>query len=333
MKEISISDIGPISIGQAENEQAATGVTVIISKNGMPAGMAVRGGGPASRETALLDPLAHADRINAIVLAGGSAFGLDASGGVMKYLEEHGIGYDVGITHVPLVCSSCLFDLAVGDCQVRPDAAMGYEACINAETGNYRDGNHGAGTGATVGKLLGAARCMKSGIGSYAVQVGDLKLGVIAAVNSLGDIYSSDGKRIAGLLDESRTQIIDSCDTLYGINRRVENRFVSNTIIGVIITNAFFDKAQLCKIASMGHNGMARAVRPVHTSADGDTLYAVSVGNVQADKDTVGTLAADVTSKAIERAVLSAQSAYGFPAARDIIHPEVCSLRPYGLPI
>ena len=170
MKEIPITSFDNLQIGQAENTAAGTGCTVVLlGKDGAPAGLDVRGGGPASRESELLKPLAAAQVIHAIVLAGGSAFGLDAAGGVMRYLEERGIGFDVGVTKVPLVCQSDLFDLTVADARTRPDAAMAYAACVNAETGNYRDGNHGAGTGATVGKLLGMDHCMKSGIGSYAV--------------------------------------------------------------------------------------------------------------------------------------------------------------------
>ena len=173
MHEISITELENLKIGQVENAQAGTGCTVfLLGENGAPAGLDVRGGGPASRESELLKPMAAAQVIHAILLGGGSAFGLDAAGGVMRYLEERGIGFDVGVTKVPLVCQSDLFDLTVGDAYTRPDAAMAYQACVNAETGNYPDGNYGAGTGATVGKVLGMAHCMKSGIGSYAVQVG-----------------------------------------------------------------------------------------------------------------------------------------------------------------
>ena len=176
MREISITELQNLKIGQAENAQAGTGCTVfLLGENGAPVGLDVRGGGPASRESELLKPTAAAQVIHAILLGGGSAFGLDAAGGVMRYLEEHDIGFDVGVTKVPLVCQSDLFDLTVGDAHTRPDAAMAYQACVNAETGNYRDGNYGAGTGATVGKLMGMPHCMKSGIGSYAVQVGALQ--------------------------------------------------------------------------------------------------------------------------------------------------------------
>lgn len=319
MQEIRIQDIENIRIGNAENKEAATGCTVIICENGAPTGLDVRGGGPASRESELLKPTANADRIHAVLLSGGSAFGLDAAGGVMQYLEERNIGFDVGITKVPLVCESCLFDLGVGDSRVRPDKAMGYEVCENAWKGNYADGNVGAGTGATVGKLRGKDGCMKSGIGSYAVQIGELKVGAIVAVNALGDIYDwKTGKKVAGLLAEDQKTFLCTEDEVYRSYEVVANKFVANTTIGAVITNGKFNKTQLCKIAGMTHNGYARSIRPLHTTADGDSIYAMSVGEVAADLDMVGTLAAQVMSEAILRAVLSADSAYGLKAAKDI---------------
>ena len=320
MKEISIKDFRNIQIGQAENVQAGTGCTVfLLGREGASVGLDVRGGGPASRESELLKPLATAQVIHAILLAGGSAFGLDAAGGVMRYLEERGIGVDVGVTRVPLVCQSDLFDLTVADAHTRPDAAMAYEACVNAETGNYRDGNHGAGTGATVGKLLGMEHCMKSGIGSYAVQVGNLQVGAVVAVNAVGDVYDyENGRKIAGLLAADGKTFLDSeLAALQAIEAQAE-KFVGNTTLGVILTNARLDKAHLCKIAGMAHDGYARAIRPVHTSMDGDSIYAVSLGDVLADMDVVGTLAARVMAKAIVRAVQAAEPAYGLPSAGEI---------------
>ena len=318
--EIPVTQIGSIAIGQVENAQAGTGLTVFISKEGMPAGIDIRGGGPAGRETQLLDPLMAAQSIHAIVLGGGSAFGLGAANGVMAYLEEHGIGYDVSVTKVPLVVQSDLFDLTVGDTFVRPDAEMGYEAARRAlEEPNYRDGNFGAGCGATVGKFGGMETCMKTGIGSYAIQIGDLQIGAVVAVNALGDIYDwKTGEKIAGLLTEDKTGFRDTVDLMKQSIAVHENKFVSNTTLGVVITNASFDKAQLCKIAGMAQDGYARSIRPVHTSADGDSIYAVSVGDVRADQDLVGTLAAEVISEAIKRAVYNAESAYGFISAKDL---------------
>ena len=317
MKEISIKDFEGLKIGNAENVQAGTGCTVLLfGENGAPAGLDVRGGGPASRESELLKPLANAQIIHAILLSCGSAFGLDAAGGVMRYLEECDIGFDVGVTKVPLVCQSCLFDLTVGDVHTRPDASMAYTACQNAETGNYRDGNYGAGTGATVGKLMGMEHCMKSGIGSYAVQIGDLKVGAVAAVNALGDIFDwHNGQKVAGLHTGDGITFIDSEMAAFSSYEPVDNKFVGNTTIGVVLTNARFAKPNLCKIAGMAHDGYARAIRPVHTTADGDSIYAVSLGEVSADQDIVGALGAQVMAEAILRAVRAAEPAYGLPAA------------------
>ena len=206
MKTISIKDIEGIRIGNAQNFTGGTGCTVILSETGMCAGLDVRGGGPASRESELLKPLAAAQSIHAVLLGGGSAFGLDAAGGVMQFLEEKGIGFDVGVTKVPLVCQSDIFDLTVADAHVRPNKEMAYEACKGAYADNYQDGNFGVGTGATVGKFRGMDYCMKSGIGSYAVQIGELKVGALVAVNALGDIYDHhSGRIVAGMLNEERS--------------------------------------------------------------------------------------------------------------------------------
>lgn len=320
MREISIAELTPVKIGQEENREAGTGCTVFLCEEGMRAGLDIRGGGPASREGQLLDPLMAAQTIHGIVLAGGSAFGLDAAGGVMRCLEERGVGFDVGVTKVPLVVQSDLFDLTVGDPFVRPDAAMGYAAAKQAlEAPNYRDGNFGAGCGATVGKIGGMATCMKSGIGSYAVQIEDLKIGAVVALNALGDIYDwKTGRQIAGLLTADHGDFRSSMKEIEASIRAVKNAFAGNTTLAVLITNGDFDKAALCKIAGMGQDGLARSIRPVHTSFDGDSVYAISCGRVKADQDAVGMLGAELISEAIVRAVESAESAYGFPAARDL---------------
>ena len=319
MREIPVTQIG-VKIGQAEDTAGGTGCTIFICEEGMRAGLDVRGGGPASRESELLKPLASAQVIHAIVLAGGSAFGLGTANGVMSYLEKRGIGFDVGVTKVPLVVQSDLFDLTVGDAFARPDAAMGYEAAKRAlETPNYRDGNYGAGCGATVGKCEGMDFCMKTGIGSYAVELGPLKIGAVVAVNAFGDIFDwKTGQKVAGLLTEDKKGFRSTVDVMKERVVPVDNRFVSNTTLGVVMTNADLNKTQLCKIAGMAHDGYARSIRPVHTSVDGDSIYAVSAGDVKADQDLVGTLAAEVMSEAILRAVFSAESAYGFVSAKDL---------------
>lgn len=319
MREIPVTQIG-VKIGQAEDAAGGTGCTVFICEEGMRAGLDVRGGGPASRESELLKPLASAQVIHAIVLAGGSAFGLGTANGVMSYLEKRGIGFDVGVTKVPLVVQSDLFDLTVGDAFARPDAAMGYEAAKRAlEAPNYQDGNYGAGCGATVGKCEGMDFCMKTGIGSYAVELGPLKIGAVVAVNAFGDVFDwKTGQKVAGLLTEDKSGFRSTVGVMKERVVPVDNRFVSNTTLGVVMTNADLNKTQLCKIAGMAHDGYARSIRPVHTSVDGDSIYAVSVGNVKADQDLVGTLAAEVMSEAILRAVFSAGSAYGFVSAKDL---------------
>ena len=318
--EIPITDIEPLMIGQTENKDAGTGCTVLVCKDGMRAGLDVRGGGPASRESQLLNPLTSAQSINAIVLSGGSAYGLGTANGVMSYLEEHGIGYDTGVALVPQVAQSDIFDLSVGDPKVRPDAEMGYEAARLAfEAPNYQDGNFGAGCGASVGKIAGMDYAMKTGIGSYAVQVGDLKIGAIVVLNALGDVFDwRSGEQIAGLLTEDKSGLRSTMEYMSASIEAKDNKFTGNTTLAVVVTNAEFNKAQLCKIAGLAHNGYARSINPVHTSADGDSIYAISIGNVSADQDLVGALGAEAVSEAVIRAVYSAESAYGIPAAAEL---------------
>ena len=319
MREIPLTGIAGVRIGQVENAEAGTGCTVFIAENGMRAGLDVRGGGPASRESQLLNPLMSAQALHAIVLAGGSAYGLGASNGVMEYLEEHGYGYDVGVTKVPLVAQSDIFDLSVGNPSVRPDRRMGYEAArLAMEAPNYKDGNYGAGCGATVGKIMGMDYCMKTGIGSFALQAGDLKIGAAVVLNALGDVYDwKTGRQIAGLLSEDKRSLRNTVEYMKTSIGTVDNKFTGNTTLAVVITNARFNKAQLCKIAGMAHDGYARSINPVHTSADGDSIYAVSVGETDADQDLAGALAAEAVSEAIVRAVRHAESAYGYPSASE----------------
>ena len=309
MHEISITELQNLKIGQAENAQAGTGCTVfLLGENGAPVGLDVRGGGPASRESELLKPTAAAQVIHAILLGGGSAFGLDAAGGVMRYLEEHDIGFDVGVTKVPLVCQSDLFDLTVGDAHTRPDAAMAYQACVNAETGNYRDGNYGAGTGATVGKLRGMAHCTNSGIGSWSEETPNgIRVAALIAVNAIGDVYEN-GSIIAG----TRADDGSFTSTEEGFLQMASNFSISgkNTTIGVVATNVKLTKAQATKVAGMAHDGLARCIRPIHTSLDGDTIFSLSTGELEFPEnpvDTVGILAARVAEQAIIRAVKAAK--------------------------
>lgn len=317
MRQIGIMEIGGFRVGHAQNTDAATGCTVLLLDRMSPAGVDVRGGGPASRESQILMPLANADSINAVLLSGGSAYGLDAAGGVMKYLEERDIGFDVGVAKVPLVSQSCLFDLGVGAVDVRPDAAMAYAACENASYDPPEEGNVGAGTGCSVGKLRGMDRAMKAGFGTYAIQVGPFKVGALVAVNALGDIYE-DGRMIAGLMNADKSGTSNTVTELFGDIEHMPALANSNTTLGIIVTNCKFDKIQLTKIAGMTHNGYARAIRPVHTTADGDSIYAVSVGDIPSDVNVVGTMAAFAMEKAIARAVHSSRGAYGLKAACDL---------------
>ena len=320
MRDISISKIEGIRIGQVENAEAGTGCTVFICENGMRAGLDVRGGGPASRESQLLNPLMSAQTVHAIVLAGGSAYRLGTANGVMTCLEERGIGYDTGYALVPLVAQADIYDLSVGDPAIRPDAAMGYEAAVAAlGAPNYRDGNYGVGCGASVGKIAGMDYCMKAGIGSYAIQIGDLKVGAVVVVNALGDVFDwKNGKQIAGLMTEDKTALRSTSEYMKRSYAIIENKFVGNTTLAVVMTNGRFNKSQLCKIAGMAHDGFARSINPVHTSADGDSIYAVSVGEIEADQDLVGAMSAEVVSEAIIRAVERAESAFGIPCASDL---------------
>lgn len=315
MNEIKITDIENIKIGNAQDFGAGTGVTAIICEQGAPCGVFIGGGGPASRETPLLSPLASADKIHAIALCGGSAFGLDAAGGVMSFLEKKGIGFPTGFANVPLVCASGIYDLCVGDSSVRPDFDMGYRAAEAAYKGEFEIGSCGVGTGATVGKLLGTDFMMKSGIGAYAVSIGELKIGALVCVNALGDVYE-DGRIICGM--HSKDSFLNTEKTMFKNTEPVNNKFVSNTTIGAVITNAKLDKRQANKLAQMASCGYARAIKPVFTSADGDSIYAMSVGKVSADLDVLGTLAACAAEKAIVSAVKNADSLFGITCFKDI---------------
>lgn len=320
MKEVSITDIKGIKIGHAQDEAGGSGCTVILCEEGAFAGVDVRGGGPASRETELLKPVNLVEQIHAVMLSGGSAYGLDAGSGAMKYLEEKRVGFDVGVAVVPIVCGASLFDLIVGDPKCRPDQAMGYAACQNASSMKPAEGNVGAGTGATVGKFLGIDYMMKSGLGTYAVQIGELIVGAIVAVNALGDVVDLDtGKRLAGILNHEKTAIANTEEAMYSEYDSSRNVFSGNTTIGCIVTNAKLTKTQATKLASIAHNGFARAIRPVHTMADGDTIFVLSAGQMEVMPDAIGALATEVMAKAINRAVLMAEPAYGLKAARDFL--------------
>lgn len=319
MREIDFMELGGFRAGHAQDIQAGTGCTVFLFDGCAPAGVDIRGGGPASRETPLLNPLMDAKGVHGLLLSGGSAFGLDAAGGVMRYLEEQGVGVAVGDIRVPLVCQSCIFDLAIGRSDVRPDGAMAYRACENAGRQPLANGCIGAGTGATVGKYRGSAHGMKSGIGTYAVQLGQLKVGAVVVVNALGDIFDPDtGAQIAGMRTEDGAGLRSSEREMWTDGEKMAPLPAGNTTIGAVFTNASLTKAELNKVASMAHNGYARTIRPVHTTADGDSIYALSVGDVPAELNLVGTLAAHVMGRAVVQAVERATAMFGLPCAADL---------------
>lgn len=305
-----INDVDGILVGHSQNYDAMTGCTVILCEEGATGGVDVRGSAPGTRETDLFKADKTVDKIHGIVLAGGSAFGLDASGGVMKYLEDENIGFDVGITKVPIVASAVIFDLLLGDYKIRPDFNMGYEASKNASKNEARQGNIGCGTGATVGKILGPKYSMKSGLGSASIKVGDLVVGAIVAVNSVGDIYDHrNNQQIAGVYDYENKKLLNTVEIMKE-NLKPMEFTGTNTTIGVIASNGIITKAQGNKIAQMAHNGFAKSINPIHTTNDGDTIFVMGTNKLEADVNLIGVLGQEVMSRAITNAIVSCQ-AYG----------------------
>ena len=318
-KQLDFSEIEGIRVGHAQDLHAATGCTVVICEDGASVGVDVRGGAPGTRETDLLNPANLIQKVHAVMLAGGSAFGLDAAAGVMRYLEERGIGFDVQVTRVPIVCGAVLFDLTIGDWRVRPDKDMGYQACMNAGVGACIQGSIGAGTGATVGKIFGAERSMKSGLGCYALQSGELKVGALVAVNCLGDVLDPlTGVQLAGPLNADMQTLGDTEEIMIRTCSEKKDLFSGNTTVGIVATNAVFTKAQATKLASMAQNGYARTMRPAHSMYDGDAIFAMSTGDVSADLSVVGFLAARAMERAVIAAVTTAGSLCGIRSYQDL---------------
>ena len=323
MRVVDINEIPGFSYGQAQNLEAGTGCTVILCEEGAVCGVDVRGGSPGTRETDALNPMCHREVVHAVLLTGGSAFGLDAAGGVMRCLEEAGIGRDVAVTKIPSVCAAVLFDLKCGEAYFRPDMAMGYEACERAlRKEAFQSGCFGAGTGATIGKFIGLEHAMKGGIGAVAIQEGDLLVGAVIAVNCIGDV-TENGTILAGCRDKESRRFLDSEQKMLERYRMEKDVFSGvtkeeNTVIGCIMTNVILDKAQTNKLASIGQNGVARVVRPAHATFDGDTIFAMSSKKVQANPDAVGILGARAVERAMWKAVREAVSMHGFPALRDM---------------
>lgn len=322
----SVTDVGNIRVGHFTDSRRPTGCTVVLFNEGAIAGVDVRGASPGTRETDLLQPVNSVERVNALVLSGGSAFGLDTATGVMRYLEENRQGYHVGSIVVPIVPAAILFDLNVGDPKIRPDAEAGYAACQAAGAAYVKEGNVGAGAGATVGKFFGLRYAMKSGLGTASVPIGDtgLVVGAVVAVNSVGDVIDAQtGRILAGALAADRSQFLDTTAQVIGgalLERGEHASAGSNTTIGIVATNAALSKTQITKVAQMAHDGLARSISPVHTAADGDTIFAAATGTarVRADVTTIGVAAAKVMADAIRRAVLSAAGIPGYPAHRDL---------------
>lgn len=323
----SIVDVGNLRVGHFTDSRRPTGCTVVIFDRGAVAGVDVRGAAPGSRETDLLNPINTVQTVNAILLAGGSAFGLDAAGGVMRYLEENKMGFRMGSIIVPIVPAAILFDLSIGDAKIRPDAAAGYQACLAATNEHPAEGCVGAGAGATVGKLFGMRAAMKSGLGSASITIGntDVTVGAIVAVNAVGDVLNSEtGRILAGARSEDGGTFLDSMSQILSgatITGRIDASHIgANTTIGIIATNSALSKTEATKVAQMTHDGLARVINPVHTGMDGDTVFAVSTNTsrTRVDVSTIGAVAAEVMARAINRAVRMATGLPGLPAHQDL---------------
>ena len=319
----AITDVEGIKVGHYTDREGITGCTVVLCEGGAVGGVDVRGSAPGTRETDLMRPVNLVQEVHAVVLTGGSAYGLDAATGVMRWLEEQGIGFDVGVGVVPIVPAAVLFDLTIGDPKARPDAEAGYLACQSAADGPVAEGSVGAGTGATVGKLLGPKLATKSGLGTASVRIGKgIVVGAIVAVNAFGDVVDPDtgailaGTRkpvVGGFVNTAKRMQGDLGQTILGL---------ANTTLAVVATNSYLTKEAANKVAQMAHDGLAQAIRPVHTMLDGDTVFALATGQragATVDVSAVGAVVASVLAEAVVRAVRQATSLAGVPAPRDVI--------------
>ncbi|MDP8945040.1 MAG: P1 family peptidase [Actinomycetota bacterium] len=317
----NLCDVPGVLVGHATDRDGVTGCTAVLfeGQEGAIVGVDVRGSSPGTRETDRLGPVGAVRPTHALLLTGGSAFGLAAVDGVVRFLEEKEVGLDMGVVRIPLVSAAVLFDVVVGDPSIRPDAAMGYEAASSATSGDFAQGSVGAGTGATVGKVLGMDRAMKGGVGSASVYLDSgLVVGALAAVNAFGEVRDPRTRKVlAGPRLEDGT-LGDTLELLPEAAERL--RWGESTTLGIVATNARLSKPQVSKVAQMGHDGLARAVYPVHTTVDGDVVFAASTGRVEAAPDVVGAWGARVIEEAIVRAILAAEGVAGLPAARDITH-------------
>jgi L-aminopeptidase/D-esterase-like protein len=317
----AITDVAGIKVGHHTLERRPTGCTIVVCEDGATGGVEVRGAAPGTRDTDLLDPVNTVEQVHAIVLSGGSAFGLDTATGAMRYLEEKNIGFQVGTVRVPIVPAAILFDLGVGDAKIRPDAEAGYRACKAASTSHPAEGSVGAGAGATVGKLFGPTRAMKGGIGTASVKVAGLTVGAIIAVNSVGDIFDPrTGQQVAGARTADGKRMINSMQALLQGDLPQFLQSGASTAIGVVATDAILTKSQATAMARMAHDGLARAVNPAHTPSDGDTIFALATGKSGKSGNVflLGSLAAEAITAAILRAIRASKGLPGIPAASEL---------------
>ena len=309
-KSQSICRVPGIKVGHAQDIKARTGCTVILPDGGAVGGVDVRGSSPGTREVELLKPVRNVDRIHAVVLTGGSAFGLDSACGVQQYLEEQGVGYDVVVAKVPLVSAAVIFDLFVGDPRIRPDKEMGYEACRNASADEEREGRVGVGTGATVGKVGNPMRRSDGGLGTCSEELTDgIVVGALAVANSFGDVIDPDNGEIVGGNRLEDGGFLDSVAFLKEHPVDPFRRAGTNTTLAVVATNARLNKEQAIKIAQMAQVGISRATRPAHTMYDGDIVFALSTGDREADVNVIGTVAAELVAQAVVRGVRAGMKA------------------------
>lgn len=321
----SITDVQGIEVGHFTEARRPTGCTVVIARDSAVGGVDVRGAAPGTRETDLLHPSNLVDQVHAVLLAGGSAWGLDAAGGVMRWLEQQGIGLATPFGLVPIVPAAVLFDLPLGDATIRPDGQAGYAACVAAGRARPSDGNVGAGAGALVGKLFGIARAMKGGIGSAAVTIDGVTVGALVACNALGDVIDpATGSVLAGARTPDGARLLNIRDAILRGENPTPILSGSNTTLGVVATDAILTKAQAHRLAQVGHDGLARAINPIHTMSDGDTVFALGTGKSGRAPGmmVLATLAAEVTARAVVRAVMAARGitigADRWPAACDL---------------
>ena len=323
MSDDGLMGVPGIMVGHFTDADAATGCTVVLCESGAVGGVDVRGSSPGTRETDLLRPTNSVSEVHAIVLSGGSAFGLDAASGVVRFLEERGIGYEIGPVRVPIVPAAILFDLGIGDHTVRPGKEQGYQACRNATSGPVAEGSVGTGTGATVGKLLGWERAVKGGIGISRLDLGEgLVVGAIVAVNAVGSVFDPDtGTLVAGPRRDDGTGMIDTLAAITSAEYVSEGGVpLTNTTIGVVATNAPLSKEQANKLASVAHDGLAMAIRPAHTMSDGDTVFALATGGLDrpADMNRLCAAAVVCVSRAIVSGVRKAKGLGGVPAVTEL---------------